>query len=86
MVQESALELDCTSRPRSHVRENATVARYIVRPKAAEVFDADHGASHTASEVIVSDDGGFIDSGLLDADGNRLYRQRGRIRLGFRED
>jgi len=60
--------------------------RYVSRPRATELFDADHGVAFTAGEIICREgDSEFIDSGLLDANGEPLYRARGRIALGFKE-
>lgn len=37
----------------------------------------------TASEVIDSDEPEMIDTGILDASGRPIYRQRPRVKMGF---
>lgn len=59
--------------------------RYEARPRLAEVYDDSYGGTaHTANEIILPVDGDdWIDSGLLDASGRRLWRRRERNRVGF---
>jgi hypothetical protein len=54
--------------------------RYVTRAHIAVSFDSDLSA--TASNVIVEDEMP-IDSGLLNADGERLYRVPEKVPLGF---
>ena len=53
------------------------------RPRSAEACDDGEGMAHTAAEIILRDDDDWIDSGLLDANGNRLWRRRERHPIGF---
>ena len=59
--------------------------RYVSRPRSLLVDDPEIGIAATAGEILTAE-GDFIETGLLDAQGQRLYRQRERIRLGFKED
>ena len=60
------------------------MTRYARRPHAVYVgFDEEGQASLTADEVLVPDDDTPLDTGLLDADGNKLYRVSPRKKLGF---
>lgn len=66
------------------------MAHYVTRPRALYIADDDEGIvydglSATASTILSAEDD-FIETGLLDAEGEPLYRQRGRIRLGFADE
>lgn len=62
------------------------MARYVSRsPRAAHIDDPEMGMAATADHIFAAEDD-FIDTGLLDANGARLYRCRERVRLGFTEE
>jgi len=52
-----------------------------IRPRAGRIDDPDHGTAATAETIIFPEDEGR-DTGLLDAQGNRLFRYRDPV--GFR--
>jgi len=55
-------------------------------PRSAFIGYTDEGhVSITADEVIIQDDDPEP-TGLLDADGNELYRVRERIKFGFHKE
>lgn len=59
--------------------------RYRAEPRSAAIYDDSADAtSHTADEIILPADGDeWINSGLLDQRGLRLYRRRDREPIGF---
>ena len=59
------------------------MSKYTYSPRAAAVlYDMDGEASVTADQVIVEDDAP-VDTGLLDANGNKLWRVVHRLPCGF---
>lgn len=57
--------------------------KYMTRPRGSWSEYSDMGVSVTADEVIIVEDAPEP-SGVLNAEGEMLYRQRERIPFGFR--
>lgn len=59
--------------------------RYAARPRSAAIYDdSTEATAHTADEILLPcDDDEWIDSGLFDQRGLRLYRRREREPFGF---
>lgn len=64
--------------------------RYVSRPRALYAADDDEGVVYddpgTTAHTIHAPEDDWIDTGLLNAAGDPLFRVRDRIRLGFTDD
>ena len=56
--------------------------RYVVKPRAVECGDEAWEPTPLTMDVVHPEDGP-VDTGLLDAHGNRLFRVSERVPLGF---
>lgn len=57
--------------------------RYASRPYAAFLLINEDGTASMTADTILIEDEEYRPSGLLDRDGNKLYRVRERVPFGF---